>query len=247
MLKVKNLTVIVGENRVLTKINLEIKQGEVAVLFGPNGSGKSSLIRTIMGFDGYRVEEGEIIFKGIRLNHLPVEERVRLKIGIMYQHPPSIRGVKLYQIAKFLCEDTKKISELARTLSLAKHLYRDVNFGFSGGEIKRAELFQVILQGPDLLLLDEPESGVDIENVSIMGKVLDAYLERENKSALIITHTGYILDYVRAKKGYVMMKGKIWCEGEPKEIFESIKTYGYDKCKECKDEYGRRKVNWIYR
>ncbi|RKY34675.1 MAG: ABC transporter ATP-binding protein, partial [Candidatus Omnitrophota bacterium] len=164
---------------------------------------------------------------------LPTEERVKLGIGIMFQHPPKIRGVRLEQIAEFLARDGEEIEKLADKLSLRDHLHREINLDFSGGEMKRSELFQVLLQKPKFLLLDEPESGVDIENISIMGEVLNQYLKEVNASALIITHTGYILDYVDANKAYVLIDGKIWCQGNPREIFESIRKDGYEKCKEC--------------
>lgn len=233
LLEVRDLSVESTGKQILKDINFVIRKGEVAVLFGPNGSGKSTLIKTIMGFSGYKIKSGEIIFKGVRINDLPTEERVKLGIGIMYQHPPKIRGVKLEQIAGFLSKDKKKTEDLAGRLSLVSHLGRDINLDFSGGEMKRSELFQLLLQNPEFLLLDEPESGVDLENISIMGDVLNAYLKEKDKSALIITHTGYILDYIKARKGCVMIDGKLWCVGSPKEMFESIKKTGYEKCKEC--------------
>ncbi|UCD16094.1 MAG: ATP-binding cassette domain-containing protein [Candidatus Omnitrophota bacterium] len=233
MLDIKKLSVAVEGKTILKDVDLQIGKGEVLVLFGPNGSGKTTLIKAIMGFGGYSVKRGQMLFRDKVINNFSIEEREHLGIGIMHQHPPKIRGVKLSQIAQFLCKNEKKIKDLARRLSLEEHLDRDINLGFSGGEMKRSELFQVLLQDPHLLLLDEPESGVDLENISIMGKVLNDYLARQDKSALIITHTGYILDYINAEKGCVMMEGEFWCEGNPKEIFESIKKSGYEKCKEC--------------
>jgi len=233
MLEVKNLNIEVPGKLILEGIDLSIKKGEVAILFGPNGSGKSTLIKAIMGFGNYKAKSGQIIFKNKRIDTLPIEKRVKLGLGVMYQHPPKIRGVKLHQIARFLSKDEKKIKKLAEELSLGEHLERDINLDFSGGEMKRSELFQLILQNPDFLLLDEPESGVDIENISLMGRVLGEYLKEEGKSALIITHTGYILDYIKGNKGCVMIGGKFWCIGEPREIFNSIKRAGYEKCKEC--------------
>ena len=233
MLKVENLTVEIGGKDIIQDINLEIKKGEVVILFGPNGCGKTTLLKTIMGFSGYRIKSGNIIFKDKPLNNLAIEERVKLGIGIMYQHPPKIRGVKLQQLAQYLTKDEKEISELTQKLTLQEHLKRDVNVDFSGGEMKRSELFQVLLQDPELLLLDEPESGVDIENIGVMGGVLNEYLKQEGKSALIITHTGYILDYINAKRGCVLLDGKFWCVGDPKEMFAAIRKSGYDKCKEC--------------
>ena len=233
MLKVENLTIEIGGKDIIQDINLEIKKGEVVILFGPNGCGKTTLLKTIMGFSGYRIKSGNIIFKDKPLNNLAIEERVKLGIGIMYQHPPKIRGVKLQQLAQYLTKDEKEISELTEKLTLQEHLKRDVNVDFSGGEMKRSELFQVLLQDPELLLLDEPESGVDIENIGVMGGVLNEYFKQAGKSALIITHTGYILDYINAKRGCVLLDGKFWCVGDPKEMFGAIRKSGYDKCKEC--------------
>ncbi|MFA5148237.1 MAG: ATP-binding cassette domain-containing protein [Candidatus Omnitrophota bacterium] len=233
MLDIKKLSVNIGDKPILKGIDLSIKKGEVVILFGPNGSGKSTLIKTIAGFSGYSVTGGSIALKGKPVLPLLTEDRVKLGLGIMFQHPPTIRGVKLQQIARFLSKDGQKIDELAAKLSLKDHLSRDINLGFSGGEMKRSELFQLILQNPDMLLLDEPESGVDLENISIMGKALDHYLKQEGKSALIITHTGYILDYVKAARGCVMIDGKFWCAGEPKEMFRNIRSRGYEHCKVC--------------
>ncbi len=233
LLEIKDLCVQVAEKTIIENIDFEIKNSEVMVLFGPNGSGKTTLLKAIMGFSGYSIKGGDIIFKGQSLSGLSLEERVKQGIGIMYQHPPKIRGVKLYQIAQFLARDKTRIESLAQELSLKEHLGRDINLDFSGGEMKRSELFQVLLQEPDLLLLDEPESGVDLENISLMGNVLNEYLSQKGKSALIITHTGYILDYIKAKRGCVMFEGRLWCVGSPKEMFETIRKQGYEKCKEC--------------
>jgi len=239
MLEVIDLSVEVAGKPILEGINFSIKKDRPAVLFGPNGSGKSTLLKTVMGFSGYAVKKGDIVFKGKKINGLSIEDRVKLGLGIMYQHPPSITGVKLSQIAGFLSKDDKLVDKLAERLSLREHLQRDINMGFSGGEMKRSELFQIALQDPDLLLLDEPESGVDLENISIMGNVLNEYLSLPGKSALMITHTGYILDYVKAQNGCVMIDGRLWCVGNPKEMFESIRKFGYEKCKECLHVQGK--------
>ena len=236
MFKIKNLSVNVGGKKVLEDVSLSLEDSDIMILFGPNGSGKTTLLKAIMGFSGYKIRSGEIIFGDKRLNSMPIEERVKLGIGIMYQNPPNIRGVRLRQIAEFLNKDKNKIEDLAKNLSLTGHLERETNLDFSGSEMKRSELFQVLLQEPELLLLDEPESGVDVENISIMGNVLNQYLKESKSAALIITHTGYILDYINANRASVLIEGKIWCEGEPQEIFESIRKDGYEKCKECNGE-----------
>ncbi|MCU0651174.1 MAG: ATP-binding cassette domain-containing protein [Candidatus Omnitrophica bacterium] len=213
MLEINDLSVQVGNKIILKDINFSIKKDVPAVLFGPNGSGKSTFLKAVMGFDGYNIVKGDIVFKGKRINDLPTEKRVKMGLGIMYQHPPQIRGVKLAQIAAFLSKDDKLVAGLAQRLSLSGHMERDINMGFSGGEMKRSELFQILLQDPELVLLDEPESGVDLENISIMGKVLNEFLKKSGKSALMITHTGYILDYVKSENGCVMIEGKLWCVG----------------------------------
>lgn len=233
LLEVKNLSVAIGRKTVLRDITFSIRPGSPAVLFGPNGSGKSTLIKAILGFEGYTVTAGEILFKGRKLNALPTDERVRMGIGIMFQNPPVIRGVTLADVAGFFTKDTAGVDRLAARLSLTDHVHRDINLGFSGGEMKRSELFQVIMQDPDLLLLDEPESGVDLENIAVMGRVLREFLARPGKTALMITHTGYILEYVRSENGCMMIGGRLWCVGNPVAMFEDIKKYGYEKCKEC--------------
>jgi len=233
ILRIENLTVEVASQKILKNINLTIEEEIAMILFGPNGSGKSTLIHTIMGFSGYKIVEGDIFFKGKSIKNLSIDERARLGIGVMFQRPPKIKGVSLKDIAYFLSSQEEKIEELIQHLSLKSLFHRDLNYDFSGGELKRSELFQVILQKPKLLLLDEPESGVDIENISIMGGVLSNYLKEHHVSSLIITHTGYILDYIEAEKGCVMIDGEIVCMGHPHEIFESIKSSGYERCRKC--------------
>jgi len=242
MLKIENLYVEVAGNLILQGVNLEIKEGETHILLGPNGGGKTTLLMTIMGMPKYKIIEGEITFKGEDIISLPAYERARLGIGIMFQKPPSIRGVKLSQIGKITLrgrENGDKIKSYAETLNLVNHLDRDLNYGFSGGELKRSELFQLLCQKPDLILLDEPESGVDLDNIALIGSVINELLSKENKikerktSGIIVTHTGYILEYVNADKGHILIDGKIICDGAPKDLFDEVKKYGYGRCTEC--------------
>lgn len=235
MLSINKISVITDDGKeILTDFSLEIKEKELVVLFGPNGSGKSTLVKTIMGISGYQIVKGDVLFEGKSIKNLTISERARTGIGIMFQHPPEISGVKLYQIAKYLENDDNVIFNYAKKLKLGEFLDRDINVDFSGGERKRSELFQLLLQKPRLLLLDEPESGVDIENVSIMGNVLNEYLKSNPSSVLIITHTGYILEYISANRGCVLMNGKICCTDKPEKIFEDIRHSGYEKCGVCK-------------
>jgi Fe-S cluster assembly ATP-binding protein len=238
MLEINKLTVEVSGKTILKDMHMTINAGEVVILFGPNGSGKSTLVKTVLGLQGYAVKSGEMFFKGKKINDMPTDQRVKLGMGVMFQNPPKIRGVTLRQIARYLSGDEQKIKDLAEELSLTHMLDRDINFNFSGGEIKRSELFQLLLQDPDFVFLDEPESGVDIENVALMGNVLNNFLHKDGKAALIITHTGYVLDFIEAKRGCVMLNGKFWCLGNPKEIFKRIQQSGYEECISCHDRQG---------
>jgi len=135
--------------------------------------------------------------------------------------------------------DEKTIAELAERADLTEFLDRDINYGFSGGEIKRAELMQLLAQKPELTLLDEPESGVDLVNIALIGELLNQLLEKDcpmrkrKCMGLIITHTGHILQYVNVRTGYVMLKGQIVCQGDPHEILATIKEKGYEECARC--------------
>ena len=130
----------------------------------------------------------------------------------------------------------ENIDSLAEKANLMELMDREVNYGFSGGEIKRSELLQLLAQDPDLALLDEPESGVDLVNIALIGQLINELLRKEHPirdrrhAGLIITHTGHILDYVNARTGYVLLDGRIVCEGDPHEILETIKSKGYREC-----------------
>ncbi|MFY9140488.1 MAG: ABC transporter ATP-binding protein [Thermacetogeniaceae bacterium] len=250
MLRVEDLYVAVGGKTILRGVNLHIKPGETHVLFGPNGSGKSTLLGAIMGFDRYQVTSGKIFFKGKDITSLPVNERAKLGIGISFQRPPVLRGVSLGDLLQATDEKENSINELAKPLNLVSFLERDVNYGFSGGEVKRSEMLQLLVQNPDLVLLDEPESGVDLENIAIIGDAVNRLLQKDGyhkpvcsrreakesrrKAGLIITHTGYILDYVAADIGHVLYDGKLSCTGmNPRELLGCISKLGYADCTRC--------------
>jgi Fe-S cluster assembly ATP-binding protein len=206
---------------------------------------------TIMGYPQYIVKKGKITFKGTDITHAPLNERAALGIGMSYQRPPTINGLKTRQMIDICAKRKVDAGEMARSLNFEDFLDRDVNAGFSGGEIKRSELLQLTAQNPDLMLFDEPESGVDIENMALIGTTIARILEKETprsannakpfvqqrsertKMGLIITHTGYILDYVPADKGQVLYNGVLACAGNPREIFQCIGRLGYEECVKC--------------
>jgi Fe-S cluster assembly ATP-binding protein len=241
MLHIEDLHVNVGEKEVLHDINLHIEEGETHVLLGPNGSGKTTLLMAIMGFSNYVITNGSIMFKGEDVTKMNVDERAKRGIGMLFQRPPTISGLKL---GKLLTAISKKkdanIPELAKSVHMDHFLERDINKGFSGGEIKRSEVLQLMLQNPDFVMLDEPESGVDLENISLIGSAIGSLLEKDKhiikrqKSGLVITHTGYILDYLETDRGHVMCDGQIKCHGNPREILQDIKRRGYKECLECR-------------
>ena len=238
MLEVENLTVSIDNRTLLENVSISIAEGETRMLFGENGSGKTSLLMAIMGLGDYKVESGRILFKGEDITHLPTDERARRGIGIMFQRPPTITGLRLKELLELIERDNRDMEELARSLNFEKFLDRDINQGFSGGELKRAEILQLMVQDPDLVLLDEPESGVDLVNIDLIGRSIRGLLQKDlhkhrRKSGLIITHSGYILDYVEADKGCVLVNRTIWCTGNRHEILEGIRERGYEGCLTC--------------
>ncbi len=242
MLKIVDLHAEAGEREILKGVNLTVNEGETCVLFGPNGSGKSTLLSTIMGYSTCKVTQGEIIFKGKNIVDLPVDERAKMGIGMMMQRPPNIFGVKLGDLIKTSSSNGDAILKEADKFKMNGFLDREVNVGFSGGEIKRSELLQLTAQKPEFILLDEPESGVDLENIDLIGsKVHDLLYDKKNcranmqrhVSSLVITHTGQILDYIGADRAYVMKEGKIRCSGRPMDLLKEIKENGYGECGAC--------------
>ncbi|MGD0779765.1 MAG: ABC transporter ATP-binding protein [Dehalococcoidales bacterium] len=242
MLKIKDLSVAVEGKEIIHDINLTIQTGETHVLFGPNGAGKSTLLMAIMGFPKYKVTKGSVSFKNKDITDLSVDERARMGIGMSFQRPPVVRGVKTSDMVAACLKgrgNGEEIAKLAARADLQDFLERDINYGFSGGEIKRSELMQLLAQKPELTLLDEPESGVDLVNIALIGEMMNDLLEKNCPIAerkcmgLIITHTGHILDYVNARTGYVMCDGTIGCVGDPHEMLATIREKGYNECIKC--------------
>ncbi|MDD7423858.1 MAG: ABC transporter ATP-binding protein [Candidatus Methanomethylophilaceae archaeon] len=247
MLEIKDLHVEAGGREILKGVSLTIGEGETCVLFGPNGSGKSTLLAAIMGYGHCTVTKGEILFKGQDITHMGVDERARLGIGMMMQRPPNVAGVKLGDLVRAAAGNDPNATKDAESFKMDNFLERDVNVGFSGGEIKRSELLQLSAQKPDFVLLDEPESGVDLESIDLIGrKVHDLLYMKSGKkgcdgsrcarhvSALVITHTGQILDYIGADKAYILQNGVIRCSGRPTDLLKDIRERGYKECISCR-------------
>jgi Fe-S cluster assembly ATP-binding protein len=249
MLVIEDLRVELGDKEILKHIDLEIAKGENHILFGPNGSGKTSLLMTIMGYPQYKISNGKITFKGIDITNLPVNERAVMGMGMSYQRPPTIHGLKTRQMVNICAGNGIDAEPLAAKVNFTDFLERDLNAGFSGGEIKRSELLQLMAQNPDLMLFDEPESGVDLETIPLVGETISKLLQRDKvadpeksqrelqeertKMGFIITHTGFILDYVTADKGQVLYNGVLSCKNNPHEILDCIAELGYEECVRC--------------
>ena len=246
LLEIENLAVEVAGKRVLKGVNLSIAEGETHVLLGPNGAGKSTLFLTILGFPQYKVVEGSIKFKGQDITKFTTAERVKLGLGVSFQTPPAIRGVSVRDLLKIEShqdmdeELNPRMQKLAKQLKFSdEFLDRDVNLGFSGGEVKRSEILQLLAQMPDFTMFDEPDSGVDIENVELLASEIGTLLDKDKpqlnrkRSGLLITHLGYILNFVSADKAHVLIDGVISCSGNPSEILEDIRKNGFNGCVEC--------------
>jgi len=240
ILEVKDLSVKVEGKLILKDMNFSLKEGVSHILFGPNGSGKTTLISTLMGLPSYEVVSGKILFRGIDITNKGVDERAKLGMIVSFQNPPEITGVKLGDLLKlclgknetdeFSPDETKQIE----AFRLTSFLNRDTNVGFSGGERKRSEILQLIFLKPTLLLLDEPDSGVDVESLRMIAMEIQRYIESSGSSALIITHKGDILEYVKAGYGCILLEGQFHCFTNPMRIYEDIKRVGYEECVACR-------------
>ncbi len=228
LLEVKDLTVHYGDKLILKNINFTVGRGEFHVLLGPNGTGKSSLLRTIMGLThGARVE-GKILFEGMDITRVPIYERASMGISLMFQHPPSFDGLRVRDLVDAMI--LKFGDKLGGVFSVDEFLDRELFKNFSGGEKKKVELFISSLQNPKLLMLDEPDSGVDIENIKYIGEHID-YLLESGVSILLVTHQGFIFNYIEKEpsKAHVLLNGSIALTGNPNEIISVIMENGYKR------------------
>ena len=243
ILEIHDLNVTVKGEEILHQINMEVPEGEVHALFGPNGSGKTSLMMTIMGFSGYKITSGKIIFNGEDVTDLGLTERARRGIAVAQQRPPTIKGVQLSQVLDYAYSQDpateQELKELITANKLDKFLDRDINDGLSGGEIRRVELLQLLATRPKFAMLDEPDSGVDIEALELIGEMakrlfsVDICRPASRRSGLIITHTGQILESVYADKAHVMMDGTVEGCGNAQIVLDTICDAGYSQCLTC--------------
>jgi Fe-S cluster assembly ATP-binding protein len=246
MLKIKNLHASVEDKSILKGINLEIKPGEVHAIMGPNGSGKSTLASVIAGKEDYEVTDGEIFFEGEDINEMAAEERAHKGIFLSFQYPVEIPGVSVTNFMKTAINETRKakgledmpakdmlklIREKAELLEIdRKFLSRSLNEGFSGGEKKRNEIFQMAMLEPKLAILDETDSGLDIDALRIVANGVNKLKSKDN-AVLVITHYQRLLEYIVPDFVHVLYNGKIVKSGT-KELAHELEEKGYDWIKE---------------
>ena len=246
MLKIKNLHASVEDTKILKGLNLEVKSGEVHAIMGPNGSGKSTLASVIAGREDYDVTDGEINFQGTDLGELGPEERAREGIFLAFQYPVEIPGVSTTNFMKTAVNQIReskgeKPLDAVAFLKLMKEkmklvnirqdlLSRSINDGFSGGEKKRNEIFQMAMLNPKLSILDETDSGLDIDALKIVSNGVNALKSKEN-ATVVVTHYQRLLDYIVPDFVHVLMDGQIVKSGD-KNLALELEEKGYDWIKE---------------
>ncbi|TXK75813.1 Fe-S cluster assembly ATPase SufC [Mesonia sp. K4-1] len=246
MLKIKNLHASVEGKEILKGINLEINAGEVHAIMGPNGSGKSTLASVIAGKEEYEQTEGEIILENEEISEMEADERAHKGLFLSFQYPVEIPGVSVTNFMKTAINETrkaqgledmpakdmlKKIREKSELLEIdRKFLSRSLNEGFSGGEKKRNEIFQMAMLEPKLSILDETDSGLDIDALRIVSNGVNKLKTKDN-AVIVITHYQRLLDYIIPDYVHVLLNGKIVKSGG-KELAHKLEEHGYDWIKE---------------
>ncbi|WP_367756053.1 Fe-S cluster assembly ATPase SufC [Flavobacterium sp. WC2421] len=242
MLSIKNLHASIGDKEILKGINLEVKAGEIHAIMGPNGAGKSTLASIIAGNETYEVTEGEISLDGEDLSELAPEERAHKGVFLSFQYPVEIPGVSVTNFMRTAINETRKakgqdempanemlkvIREKSELLEIdRKFLSRSLNEGFSGGEKKRNEIFQMAMLEPKLAILDETDSGLDIDALRIVANGVNK-LKSDKNAIVVITHYQRLLDYIVPDFVHVLYNGKIVKSGG-KELAHELEEKGYD-------------------
>lgn len=239
MLEVKNLRVSVKGKEILKGVNLKLEKGKIYSLMGPNGSGKSTLAEVLMGNPKFKITKGKIFFDNEDITNLNPNEKAKKGLFLSFQNPVEISGVTISNFLRQTYNSLNKeklsmlefqnlLKEKAFQLNInKKFLQRYLNHGFSGGEKKRAEILQLLVLNPKIAILDETDSGLDIDALKIVAQGIKKFMDKE-KTILIITHYQRILDYLNPDKVFVMLDGKISASGE-KDLIKKIEEKGYNE------------------
>ena len=241
-LEIVDLHVRTEEHEILHGVNLSVSRGETHALMGPNGSGKSTLASTLMGSGSYEITSGKILFKGEDITEADPEDRALAGLFLAFQYPAAIPGVSIANFLRMAInakrdepipvkEFRAKLSENMELLDIERAFTsRYLNDGFSGGEKKRAEILQLAMLEPDIAILDETDSGLDIDALRVVSQGVNALRER-GMGSLIITHYQRILDYIKPDFVHIMLDGRIVDEGGP-ELVHKLEDQGYDWIRE---------------
>jgi Fe-S cluster assembly ATP-binding protein len=237
-LSIENLKAYVGDKEILKGINLNINDGEIHVIMGPNGSGKTTLAKAIMGHPLIKIN-GKILINDKIINNLSTDERAKLGLFLLFQNPPELEGVKFISFLRSAKESLEnktvdiksfmsEIKEYAAKLKMDGEIIgRSLNYGFSGGEKKKAEILQMSILKPKLAILDEPDSGLDVDSIKLVMNNIKDIIEKEHIPILIITHYNRIFNYIKPQYVHVMINGKIVADGGP-ELIDIVENKGYD-------------------
>ena len=239
-LKIENLTVEVSGKIILKDFNLEIKSGEIHAIMGPNGTGKSTLTKVIMGDTNYKIIKGKIIYNGKVINKMPVNERAKIGIFLGMQMPIAVEGVSNADFLRSalrakegdnfkLLSFIREVEDLTKKLHMDKNMiHRGINDGFSGGERKKNEILQMNILKPNIVLLDEIDSGLDVDSLKLVGESVMDYYNDKKPAILLVTHYQRLLDYIKPDFIHIMKDGHIVLSGD-KSLALKIEKEGYDK------------------
>ena len=249
MLEIKNISVEIDGKPILKNFSLQVRPGETHAIMGPNGAGKSTLAKVLAGHPAYEIREGSIVFCGKELKDLDADERAHLGLFMGFQYPVEIPGVNSVQFLRVAYNAKQKannlpclseeefdkfLDEKMKLVEMKPEFKgRNVNEGFSGGEKKRNEILQMAVLDPCLAILDETDSGLDIDAMRIVSKGVNRLMNKD-KALILITHYQRLLDYIKPQYIHVMMDGKIVLSGGP-ELAQSLEERGYDWLQEAKE------------
>lgn len=239
-LEIQNLSVDVEGKQIIKKMNLTLKEGEIHAIMGPNGTGKSTLSKVIMGDENYKITDGKILYDGEDLSVLSTDQRARKGIFLGMQMPLELEGVTNADLLKTalhhredfkLMSFIKELNEKVESLSMDKEMiHRSVNLGFSGGERKKNEILQMYMLKPNMIILDEIDSGLDVDSLKIVGENVMKYYEERKPAILVITHYQRLLNYIKPDYVHIMMDGNIVKSGDASLGLE-VEEKGYDHLK----------------
>lgn len=246
LLKIQDLNVNIEKKQVLHGVNLAVNAGETHVLMGPNGAGKSTLGFTIMGNPRYTVSGGKILFEGEDITELGADKRAAKGIFLSFQTPLEVPGISLESFIRTalqqrtgkrvkLFQFQKELKSMMQILNMDEsYASRDLNVGFSGGEKKKSEILQLLMLKPKLAILDETDSGLDVDAVRTVSKGIEEYQKSQNGALIIITHSTKILESLKVDKTHVLVKGKIVKDGGP-ELVDEINENGFEEFEKSTD------------